>query len=175
MNMTMTMTMNMNMNMNTNMKKKNDMSGIKYRALTYLHSSLLKQKENLKKSFNSIVTFDQKEYIERHENERNCHINNLFQSNIEKKNNIRVPKSNNSSTRNTTGTGTGTDSRTGSVKIVNAMSKNSKSHLILSCKWLLQVTIHTNTINPLHSTLFVDFHSIYLLHSTFYENFKIRF
>ena len=139
------------MNVNMNMKKKNDMSGIKYRALTYLHTSLLKQKENLKNSLKSVATFDQKEYIERHENEngnnneRNCHINNSFPSNVEKKNNIRMPKNNNSSSSNTTGTGTG------SLKIMNAMAKNNKFHLILSCKWLLQVTVHTNTINPLCS------------------------
>ena len=176
----------MNMNMNMNMKKKNDVSGMKYRALTYLHSSLFKQKESLKNSLNSIATFDQKECIERNENEnengneneneRNCPINNFFQSNIEKKNNIRMQKNkNNSSSRNKTGNGT--DSRigtgTGTPKIVNTMSKNNKSHLLLSCKWLLQVTPHSTPHHHNQSTLLKLFRK--LISFQIHEKFQISF
>ena len=122
------------MNINLNMKKKNDVGGIKYRALIYLYSSLLKQKENLKSSLNLITTFNtsDNEIQNENENQRIVNLNNSFQINSNKNSNTRIQKKKNVNNRNTSGHK--------NLKIMNAMSKNNKSHLILSCKWLLQVT-----------------------------------
>ena len=122
------------------MKKKNNVGGMKYRALSYLQSSLLKQKENLKSSFNSIAIFNIdemscigiRENSDENENGRNINLNHSFQINSNKNSNTQMQRKSISNTRNTIGTGT--------LKSMNAMSKNNKSHLILSCKWLLQVT-----------------------------------
>ena len=122
------------MSINLNMKKKNDVGDIKCRALIYLYSSLLKQKENLKNSFNLISTFDTSDNEIQNENEnlRIVNLSNSFQINSNENNNTQIQKKKNLNNRNTSGQN--------NFKIMNAMSKNNKSYLILSCKWLLQVT-----------------------------------
>jgi hypothetical protein len=122
------------MSINLNMKKKNDIGGIKYRALIYLYSSILKQKENLKNSFNLITTFNtsDNEIQNENDNHRIVNLNNSFQINSNKNDNTQIQKKKNLINRNILGQK--------NLKIMNAMSKNNKSHLILSCKWLLQVT-----------------------------------
>ena len=125
------------LNIDLNMKKRNDVSGIKCRALIYLYSSLLKQKENLKNSFNLISTFKtcDNEIHNENENHRNINLNNSIQLHSNKNKNTQMQIKKNLNNRNTSGQN--------NLKTMNAMSKNNKSHLILSCKWLLQVIVLT--------------------------------